>query len=118
MITSGLFSAYWTGRPVAVKGRPAEPTDNGLGITPSDWRWSLVFLPSEATTVCLVLWAAGRFEDIRILGPLTGAGALLAWCAVTVATAGLERRFVRNLVGLLRGVALGLGVAAVAWSVK
>ncbi len=117
-ITSGLFSSFWKGNPIGVTGRTAEAAKDGSKVPRSNWRWTLVFLPSEATTVCLLLWAAGKFYDIRILSPSTGVGALLAWIAVMAGASALERWLVHHLVGLLRGLALGLGVAAVVWWVQ
>ncbi len=81
----------------------------------SDWRSPLVFLPSEAATVGLGLWAAGRFLDPGTSWSEAVLVAVAAWCAVLAGAAALERRWVRNLGGPFRILALAVGVTTVTW---
>ncbi len=89
--------------------------DGSDGVPRSDWRSQLFFLPSEAATVGLGLWAAGRFFDPGISWSKTVLVAVWAWCAVVAGSAALERLWVRNLGGALRALALTLGVITVVW---
>jgi hypothetical protein len=87
-----------------------EAAESPIGCRASN----LQFLPSELTTLGLVLWGSARFYHVGAFSALVWIGALLTWTLVVLATKNTARH-AEGFLGLARKAAAGgIGLGAIA----